>query len=79
MLLAAGGRPGLPPEVALHLVELACELPDTVDRSLSLWTCAELARTLCRDGIVETISPQSAQRILASLKRSTESRQVLSR
>jgi hypothetical protein len=68
MLLAAGGRPGLPPEVALHLVELACELPDTVDRSLSLWTCAELARTLCRDGIVETISPQSVQRILASQK-----------
>ena len=41
-----------PPEVATHLVKLACELPDAVRRSLSLWTCAELARTLVRDGVV---------------------------
>jgi len=65
-LLAAGGRPVFPPAVALHLVKLACELPDAADRSLSLWTCAELARTLRRDGIVESISPQSVQRILES-------------
>jgi hypothetical protein len=50
--------------VATHLAKLACELPDSADRSLSLWTCAELARTLQRDGLVETISPQSVQRIL---------------
>ena len=37
-------------------------------RSLSLWTCAELARTLKRDKIVEEISPQSVQRILESQK-----------
>ena len=48
------------------MVKLACELPDAADRSLSLWTCAELARTLRRDGIVESISPQSVQRILGS-------------
>lgn len=66
MLLAAGGLPVFPPAVALHLVKLACELPDTADRSLSLWTCAELARTVRRDGIVESISPQSVQRILES-------------
>ncbi len=47
-------------------MKLACELPDTADRSLSLWTCAELARTVRRDGVVETISPQSVQRILES-------------
>jgi hypothetical protein len=52
----------------MQIVKLACELPDRVDRSLSLWTCAELARTLKRDGLVETISPQSVQRILASCK-----------
>ena len=63
-----GVRPVFPPVVAMHLVKLACELPDRVDRSLSLWTCAELARTLRRDGIVDTISPQSVQRILASHK-----------
>jgi transposase len=54
--------------VAAHLVKLACELPDEGRRSLSLWTCAELARTLVADGIVDTISPQSVQRILASHK-----------
>jgi hypothetical protein len=45
---------------------LACELPDAAGRSLSLWTCAELARQLIRDGLVTTISPQSVQRILYS-------------
>jgi len=64
----AGGRPAFPPEVAVHLIKLACELPDRCGRSLSLWTCAELARTLERDGIVEDISPQSVQRLLQSQK-----------
>jgi transposase len=50
----------------MHLVKLACELPDAADRSLSLWTCAELARTLRRDGVVDSISPQDVQRILQS-------------
>lgn len=50
--------------VATHLVKLACELPDLAGRSLSLWTCAELARTAADKGIVESISPQSVQRIL---------------
>ena len=54
--------------MATHLVKLACELPDDARRSLSLWTCAELARTLQRDGIVEAISPQSVQRILLSYR-----------
>jgi hypothetical protein len=64
----AGVHPAFPPEVAAHLVKLACELPDNVDRSLSLWTCAELARALERGGFVETISAQSVQRILLSHK-----------
>jgi transposase len=54
--------------VALHLVKLACELPDAAERSLSLWTCAELARALIREGVVSSISPQSVQRILYSKK-----------
>lgn len=62
-----GGR-FFPPAVATYLVKLACELPDEQQRSLSLWTCAELARTAMRDGIVETISPQSVQRILSSYR-----------
>lgn len=52
----------------MHLVKIACELPEAADRSLSLWTCAELARSLCEAEIVDTISSQSVQRILASHK-----------
>ena len=54
--------------MALYLVKLACELPEDADRSLSLWTCAELARSLRESGVVDDISPQSVQRILASHK-----------
>jgi hypothetical protein len=54
--------------VATTLVKLACELSDTVDRSLSIWSCAELARTAIERGLVDTISPQTVQRILASYK-----------
>jgi transposase len=61
-------RRSFPPEVAMHLVKIACERPDKVGRSLSHWDCAELARQLIRDGVVEAISPQTVQRILASHK-----------
>lgn len=49
-------------------MKLACELPDEERRSLSLWTCAELARTLVCHGVVDKSSPQSVQRILESHK-----------
>lgn len=61
-----GGRPVFPPAIALYLVKLACELPDAAGRSLSLWTCAELARSMKSAGVVDAISPQSVQRILAA-------------
>ncbi len=57
-----------PPEVAVHLVKIACERPDLVGRSLSQWDCPELAAQLVRDGIVESISASTVQRILASHK-----------
>jgi transposase len=64
----AGGVPRFfPSAVIAHLVKLACDLPDDQQRSLSLWTCAELARTLERDKIA-SISAQSVQRILASYR-----------
>ena len=47
---------------------MACELPEEQGRSLSLWTCAESARSLRESGVVESISPQSVQRILSSYK-----------
>ena len=61
-------RRSFPPEVAIHLVKIACERPDDVGRSLSHWDCAELARQLITDGVVDSISPQTVQRILASHK-----------
>lgn len=68
MLHVAGDLPAFPPEVGAHLVKLACELPDDARRSLSTWTCAELARTLKAEGVVADISPQTVQRLLSSCK-----------
>jgi hypothetical protein len=62
------GVPRFSTIVATHPVQLACELPEDEARSLSTWTCAELARTLIRDRIVDTIPSSSVQRILAAEK-----------
>jgi hypothetical protein len=43
-------------------------MPDDARRSLSLWTCAELARALKSEGIVEDISLRTVQRLLESPK-----------
>jgi DDE superfamily endonuclease len=68
MTLVAADRRFFPPEVAMHLVKLACELPDAQGRSLSLWTCAELGHALREAKVVDSISPQSVQRLLESHK-----------
>ncbi len=60
-----GGRGPFPPEVALHLIRRACEMPDQLGRSLSQWDCVELARQVIAEGIVPTISAATIQRILA--------------
>ena len=59
-------RVGFPPEVAIHVVRLACERPDPLGRSLSQWDCTELARQLIADGVVEDISAATVRRILAT-------------
>jgi transposase len=64
----AGAPRVFPPIVKTQLVKLACELPEDEARSLSTWTCSELARTLVRDRVVASISASSVQRILASEK-----------
>jgi hypothetical protein len=64
--LAVGPKGVFPPEVAIHVVHLACERPDLVGRSLSQWDCAELARQLITEGIVEDISASTVRRILAA-------------
>jgi hypothetical protein len=60
--------PSFPPQVAMHAVKIACERPDDLGRSLSHWGCAELANQLVTDEVVEAISPQTVQRILANHK-----------
>jgi len=51
--------------VAIHVVRLACESPDTLGRSLSQGDCAELARQLIAEGIVAASSAATLRRILA--------------
>jgi hypothetical protein len=64
----AWGAPGLFPDVAVHLVKLACERPKLCGRSLSQWDCTELARALVQSGVTETISASTVRRILAPHK-----------
>ncbi len=61
-----GRVPIFSPEVALHIVKVACERPDQVGCSLSHWDCPELARKLKADGVAQSISPATIRRILRS-------------
>jgi transposase len=63
-----GCKPFFPPEVAIHLVKMACERPDTLGVSLSQWDCTELARKLVEEGVVKSISVETVRRILAHHK-----------
>lgn len=65
---APDARPFFPPEVAAHAVKMACERPDDRGCSLSTWFCKDLARQLVADGVVDSISTSTIQRILASHK-----------
>jgi hypothetical protein len=65
-LLDVAPRAVFPPEVALHVVRLACERPDPLARSLSQWDCQELARHLIAEGVVADISAATVQRMLAA-------------
>jgi transposase len=60
-----GAKGDFPPEVAIHIVRLACERPDSLGRSLSQWDGTELAHQLIAEGIVEGISAATVRRILA--------------
>lgn len=63
-----GCKPLFPPEVAVHLVKMACERPNLVGRSLSQWDCTELANALMKEGIVESISAETVRKILSNHK-----------
>jgi len=61
---APAARRSFPPEVAVPLVKIACELPDPLGRSLSQWDGVEVGRQLAAEGVVESISPQTVARVL---------------
>jgi transposase-like protein len=73
--LADAPRSGTParitPEQVCRILALACEAPGGSGRPISRWSATELAAEIMRRGIVETISPRHAARLL---KRGTSSR-----
>jgi putative transposase len=72
--LADAPRSGTParigPEQVCRIVALACEAPSASGRPISRWSTTELAAEIMRRGIVDTISPRHAARLL---KRGTSS------
>ena len=64
----SGRPPELDPEVAMHVIKIACEMPDSRGRSLAKWDCNEIAAELVRTKVVDSISSESVRRILESQK-----------
>lgn len=66
--LADAPRSGAParitPEQVARIVALACEAPGESGRPISQWSTTELAAEIMRRGIVDTISPRHAARLL---------------
>jgi len=61
-------RPGAPPRISAEQIcqieALACEKPEEGGRPISHWTNREMAAELIKRGIVDTISPRHAGRLL---------------
>ncbi len=66
--LSDAPRPGAParitPQQVCKVVELACEAPEKSGRPISQWTAREIADEIIKRGIVDTISPRHAARLL---------------
>jgi putative transposase len=66
--LADAPKPGAPPkftpEQLCQIIALACEKPVDCGRPISQWSHAELADEIVRRGIVGSISPRHAGRLL---------------
>jgi putative transposase len=60
----AGKPTTITAEQVCQIVALACEGPEKSGRPISQWTGREMADELMRRGIVATISPRHAQRLL---------------
>jgi len=61
-------RPGAPARLTADQIcrmeQLACEAPEKVGRPISQWTGREIADEMIKRGIVESISPRHAARLL---------------
>lgn len=73
--LADAPRPGTPARITAaqvcQIVALACAAPATAGRPINQWSSREIADEIIARGIVETISPRHAARLL---KRGASSR-----
>jgi putative transposase len=79
--LADAPKPGAPakftPEQVCQIIALACEKPADADRPISQWSHRELADEIVRRGIVASISPRHAGRLLKSGRSQTAPDPVL--
>lgn len=74
-------RPGAPTQITAdqrcQIEKLACEKPEASGRPISQWTNRELADEIVKQGIVETISPRHAGRLLKRSRYQTPSDSLL--
>jgi transposase len=59
-----GGPSRLSADQICQMEQIACEAPEKAGRPISQWTGREIAEELIGRGIVETISPRHAARLL---------------
>jgi len=52
------------PEQVCRIMALACEAPSASERPISQWSTTELAAEIMKRGIIDTISPRHAARLL---------------
>lgn len=61
-------RPGTParitPDQRCQIEQMACQAPEQTGRAIRQWTGREIADAIIHQGIVETISPRHAARLL---------------
>ncbi len=61
-------RPGAPPRLSAdqlcQIEQMACEAPAKAGRPISQWTGREIADEIIKRGIVESLSPRHAARLL---------------
>lgn len=79
--LADAPKPGAPPkftpEQVCQIIALACEQPADCGRPISQWSHSELADEIVRRGIVDSISPRHAGRLLQGSRSEAPSDSVL--